>query len=88
MTTLMIFGYAHRLAACSAIIREASSCSRWDKYRDTPPPSLTLYRVRDLGTLSPKWDVSIKFLPSELGEPQGRGDGNCVRATRWRTPRK
>lgn len=30
--------------------------------------SQTLYRVRDLGTLSPKLDVSIKALCSELKE--------------------
>jgi hypothetical protein len=30
-------------------------------------------RVRNLGTLSPKWGVSIKFLPSELRKHGKRG---------------
>jgi hypothetical protein len=37
-------------------------------------------RDRDLGTHSSKWDVSIKSLPSELREPQGRGGRESVRA--------
>ena len=34
-----------------------------NKYRDSQ-----LDNVRDLETLSPKWNVSLKFLPSELRE--------------------
>jgi len=40
----------------TAILREASSCSRWEQ---TP---------WNLGTLSPKWDDAIKPLPSGLKE--------------------
>ncbi|XP_076408257.1 small EDRK-rich factor 1 isoform X1 [Peromyscus maniculatus bairdii] len=36
--------------------------------------SQTLLRVRDLGPLSPKRDVSTKALPSELKRIHGRGD--------------
>lgn len=57
--------------------KDASSCSRWE--HRGPQPDLK-QSVRDLGILSPKWDVSIKFLPSELREPQGRGDRKSVRA--------
>jgi hypothetical protein len=32
-----------------------------------------------LGTLIPKWDVSIKSLPLELRESCGRGDKKSVR---------
>lgn len=35
--------------------------------------SQTSCRVRDLGILSPKWNVSIKSLPSERRQPCGRG---------------
>jgi hypothetical protein len=39
-----------------------------------------MWRVIGFGNLSPKWDVSIKPLPSRLREPRGRGDRNIVRA--------
>jgi hypothetical protein len=29
----------------------------------------SMQRVRDLGTLSPKWDVSFKSFPRVLGNP-------------------
>jgi hypothetical protein len=29
--------------------------------------------VRDLGTLIPKWDISIKSFPSEISEPCKKG---------------
>jgi hypothetical protein len=35
--------------------------------------------VRDLGTLSTKWDVSIKSLFSELWEPHERGSRENLR---------
>jgi hypothetical protein len=38
-----------------------------NKYRD-PQPDI-MQRVKDLGTLSPKWDVIIKSLPSGLRDP-------------------
>ena len=39
-----------------------------------------MQRMRDLGTLSPKWDVSIKFLPLGLNEPCERGDSKSIGA--------
>ena len=54
----------------SAIIREVTSCSRWQQ-NQRPHPDNEL-RVRDLGTHSPKQDVSIKSCR--------RGDGKSVRA--------
>lgn len=49
-----------------------------------PPPALgknkysnpqldNVQRVKDLGTLGTKWDVSVKSLPSQLREPCGTG---------------
>lgn len=59
--------YIRRSGLCSAIIRVASSCSRWDKHRD--PQSDIKQRIRHLATLSPKWDVSNKSLHSGIREP-------------------
>jgi hypothetical protein len=36
--------------------------------------------MREMGTISPKWDVSIKSLPSELRETQRREGRKSVRA--------
>lgn len=51
-----------------------------------------MQRVRNLGTLSPKWDLSIKFLLPELREKKNcrRGGGKNARASEdgWKTPRK
>ena len=47
------------------------------RHRD-PQPGI-MQRVRDLGTLSPMWVVSIKSLPSGLREPHGRGGRKSVR---------
>lgn len=62
----MTFCYTHR-SVTSAIIKETSPCSRWRKNRD-------------LGSLSPKWNINIKFIPSGLRESCGRGGGKNVRA--------
>jgi hypothetical protein len=35
--------------------------------------------MRDLGTLSPKWNISTRSPTSGLREPCGRGDGKCLR---------
>jgi hypothetical protein len=50
-----------------------------EKQRD-PQPDIT-QRVRDLGILSPKWDVSIKSLSSGLRELCGKGSKENVRAS-------
>jgi hypothetical protein len=55
-------------------MREGLSCSRWAN------TEIHSKRMRDLGMLSPKPDVSIKSLPLELREPQGKGNSNSVRA--------
>lgn len=34
----------------------------------------------DLGILSPKWNVFVKYIPSELREPVGRGFRKSLRA--------
>ena len=48
------------------------------KYRD-PQPDI-MQRMRDLRTLHPKGDFSIKSLSSELREACGRGGRKSVRA--------
>jgi hypothetical protein len=37
--------------------------------------------MRNLETLHPKWDVSIKFFPLELRGSYGRGGGKLLRAS-------
>lgn len=59
--------YPHRAVPCSAIIREATSHSIWEKKTD-PEPDIT-QNMRDLGTFSPKWITYIKLLPSALRKP-------------------
>lgn len=64
----MTFCYTPR-SVTSAIIKE------------TPPPPHSRWRQnRDLGTLSPKWNITIKSIPSGLRESCGRGGGKNVRA--------
>ena len=52
----------------SALIRDASSCSRWERYRD--PQLASVQSVRDLGKLNPKWVVFIKSLPLGVREEE------------------
>lgn len=80
----MIFCYTHRSVSCSTIIKEASSCSRGEQTQRLDD----MQKTTDLGTASPKWDVSIKSLPSELGESRRTGSGNMVRAGEDGGPRK
>lgn len=47
----------------SVIIKEDSSCSRWEQ---TQRLTARHYTQRESETHSPKWDVSSKVLPSEL----------------------
>jgi hypothetical protein len=49
-----------------------------NKYRN--PQMDNVQNVRDLGTLSPKWNVFTKSLPSGLRKPCGRGGGKIVRS--------
>lgn len=66
----MILCYTHRLVPCSAAIKDEN------KYRDPQPHIMQ----RDLGTVSLKWDVSMKSLPSELRKSHRRGGWKNVRA--------
>jgi hypothetical protein len=50
--------------------------------------SQTLQRMRDLGTLSLKWEVSIKFPIRAQGTPWKRRQSECKRQRGWTTPRK
>lgn len=58
-------------------MRDVSSYSRW-KQRD--PQLDSRQRVRDLGTISPKWDVSFQSVPLGLRELCRREDGRMERA--------
>lgn len=65
----MTLCYIHRPGSYSAIIREASSCRRWELW----------CTVRNLGTLNSKWDAFIKLLPSGFRESCERGGRKSVR---------
>lgn len=59
--------------------REASSFSRWEKKcRDREPD--IIQTVRNLVTVIPKWDESIKFLWSGLKEQCEKGGSKSKRA--------
>jgi len=58
----------------STIIEEACPAAHGNKYRD-PQPKI-IQRMRNLGTFSPNWNASIKFLPSELRESHRRRGKN------------
>ena len=49
-----------------------------NKYRDPHPDNVQT--VRELGTFSPGWEVSIKSLPSGIRELCGRGGRKNVQA--------
>jgi hypothetical protein len=69
--------------ASSAILTDASSCSRWEKHRNLQPHNAR--KVRDLGTLRLKPNVSIKTLHSCLKKNhggRGRNSRKRVRARR------
>ena len=48
------------------------------KYRDPQPDIIQI--LRDFATLSRRWDIAIKSLPAELGEPQRKGGRKNGRA--------
>lgn len=54
----------------SALVRDASSCSKCEINRD--PQIDIIRRVNDFGVSSPKWDVFIKLLLRELCRRGGR----------------
>ena len=56
-----------------------------NKYRD-PHPDI-MQRIRDLETLFPKWDVSIKFLPHHSsGNIEEERQKECKSQRGWRAP--
>lgn len=63
----MIFWYIHGSIPCSVISRE----TLYWRCEQIEPHCRHYARVRDLRTLSPKWDIAKKSLPSGLKEPQG-----------------
>ena len=72
---LIAFSYTHRSLSCSTIIREASSCSRWElMHRPIMGQCEENKRL-----LSPKREVFIKFLPSGLRELYRKVDEKVMR---------
>ena len=74
---LMTFCYTHRSVPCSAIVTEAPSVVKGNKYRDAQTHNIQT--VRYLGTLSLERNISTKFIPSGLRELYRRGEGKGVR---------
>ena len=64
---LMTFCWTHEDCLDQPSSEKLPPAAEVNKYRD--PQLDTMQRVRDPGILSPKCDVFIKFLPSELWEP-------------------
>lgn len=75
--------YTHRSLSCSDIVREASSCSRCEKFRD--PYLGHILRVRDLFTLSFKWNISLP--PIKVQEILEEEVGKYQRQREWQTPK-
>lgn len=69
---LMTFCYTHRPVPCSAIIREASCCSRWEQIQRPTAGQV----CREWET----WDVSIQAPPLGHRELCERGDRKSLRA--------
>lgn len=68
----MTFFCIHRLVSSSAIIRVAVE----KKYKDPQP--VIMQRGGVYGTSSPKWYVTIKFLPLGIRETFERGARNNI----------
>lgn len=62
----ILFSYPHVSVPYRAIISEACSCSKWAQVQRSQLDIMKRERER---TLSPKWNISIKSLPSELRGP-------------------
>lgn len=73
----MTFFHTHKSTPGSAFNRKYSSSSKWEKNAETH--SQTLCIVKDLGKSSLKWDVSIKWLSSELRKPCRLGGMKTVK---------
>jgi hypothetical protein len=59
--------YKHQCLA-QPLLEKLPPAADENQYRD-PQPQPDIQRVRTFGMPSPKWDVSIKSLPSELKGP-------------------
>lgn len=83
----MTFCCTHRSEPYSAIIREASSCIRWEQNRELQPDGPQKERERDLGTHSSKWDVSHQIPPLRTqGILRKRKQKECKSQRGWRKP--
>ena len=66
--------YTHWSVPCSAIIKEDSSCSRWDQTQRSRAGQMC--RVRDPGMFNPKRDVSIRSFLTMLRKLGRKGARN------------
>ena len=69
----MTFFYTYGSVSSSAIIKEAFAYTRSEQIQRF------IQKVRSFGTLITKWDISIKYLPSQLMEPIGRRERKILR---------
>lgn len=83
---LLAFWKIYKSVSHSVIIIEVSSCRRQNSYRNSD--LVDKQRVRDLKTLSTKWDVSINSLPSELRKLWKRSRKLVRVRGEWRIPKK
>lgn len=67
----MTFCCTNNSVLCSANIRESFSCSGWEQIQRLQPDNVQ--RMREPGTLSPKWDIAIKLRLLGPREPCRRG---------------
>lgn len=81
----MIFCYTDRSTPYSVVIRGVPFCNRWGHRK--PHPDIT-QTARDLETLSPKWDLSIKPLLRAQRTLEKRRRREWKSQREWRTPRK
>jgi hypothetical protein len=72
--------YTCRSASHLAITRDAFSLEEFRECRD--PQLHNVQRVREIGTLSPKWDAIIKLPPSGLRELRRKRGRQVVRDMR------
>jgi hypothetical protein len=79
----MIFCYIHRSVPYSATITEASTCGRWEKFRD--PYSQTLCREWETLKHSALNEMS---LPNPSPQSSERAEKKCKSQRGWRISRK
>ena len=82
---LLMVCYAHRSVSYPAITREAfltANGKKWSHREKTHSP------VRNFGSCSPQWDVSLKSLPWASRGHYRRGCGKSIKHEGIRKPRK